>query len=103
MRESDRDHLSQTEALVRALAEPVGLCYTVPEFTRFDRRQVNLHGEMFARLGPKVTGIAVVRARPVVRFGATTVSLISKTPLRSFDEEAEAHKWLASLHSPSGK
>ena len=53
--------------------------------------------ELFRRLGANVGGIAVVGARLAARFGAITVSLISKTPLETFDTRADALAWLDSL------
>ncbi len=91
------EHVRQTEALVRASSQPVGICYEVSGFTDFHRNQVQQHGEMFLRLGSSVTGIAVIAARPVVRFGAITVGLISQTPLKTFDTRSEAITWLMSL------
>jgi hypothetical protein len=101
MRETDREHLLRTEIMVRAAAEPVGLLYSVSGFTRFDRRQVSMHAELYERLTSRVTGVAVLNARTVIRFGATTVGLMSKTPLKTFDDRAEAVAWLESLREPA--
>ncbi len=92
-------HIEQTEQMVRDAREPVGLCYAVRGFTSFHRSQVTKHGALFLRLGKLVSGIAVVGARPVVAFGATTVALISSTPLETFAERSEAIRWLESLRS----
>jgi len=90
----DDEHVRRTEEAVREALEPVGLYYYVAEFTGYHRSQVPRHGELFKHLGTRVRGIAVVGARPVVRFGAITVSLISKTPLKTFDSREEALDWL---------
>ena len=93
----DDAHVRLTEQIVLASAEPVGLYYFVADFTGYHRIQVARHGELFKRLGSKVRGIAVVGARPIVRFGAITVSLISNTPLKTFDQREHALAWLEAL------
>jgi hypothetical protein len=75
----------------------VGLLYDVSDFTGFHRSQVKVHADLFTRLGDKVTGLALVGARPVVRFGAVTVGLMANTPLKTFDTNAEALAWLGAL------
>jgi len=94
---ADDSHVLETERLVVAQPEPVGLYYQVHGFSGFHRSQIMTHADMFGRLGPRVVGIAVVGARPVVRFGAITISLMAKTPLKTFDDRREAMAWLVSL------
>ena len=95
------EFIARTEAMVRASSAPVGICYTVPDFTGFHRSQVQQHGDMFSRLGDLVTGIAVIEPRAVVRFGAITVGMISNTPVKTFDQLAGAIEWLESLRTES--
>jgi len=95
----DLAHVREIEALVRAAARPVGLVYDVADFTSFHPSQVNAHGELFARLGKQVLGVAVLHPRPVVWFGAITVSLISKTPIKAFDDRTAALAWLSALEA----
>ncbi|MCZ7680903.1 MAG: hypothetical protein M5U28_19830 [Sandaracinaceae bacterium] len=90
-------HVREVEAMVRAAPPPVGVCYDVTLLAGFHRAQVVLHGQSLARLAPRVAGIALVGAGPAARFGAVTVSLLSKLPLATFDTPPEAIAWLESV------
>jgi hypothetical protein len=93
----DDEHVRVTEQVIRGSPGSVCLYYYVGEFIGYHRSQIQRHAEMLKSLGTKVRGIAVVGARPVVRFGAITVSLISSTPLKTFDSREAALDWLETL------
>jgi hypothetical protein len=91
---ADDRHVRETEEMLRSGAPPVALCFELTHMRSFHRTQVAMHGQALARLAPRVAGIALVGAPPAARFGAVTVSLMSKIPLRSFDAQGEALTWL---------
>jgi hypothetical protein len=93
----DAEPVATTERIVLASPEAVGLYYEVGTLVGFDKSQIKAHADLLARLGPRVTGIAVRGARAIVRFGAITVSLMSKMPVQTFDSRNEALNWLDTL------
>jgi hypothetical protein len=97
MGEQDRAQLTETTRLFAEAKGSIGLYYEVPEMTGFHRSQVALHGELFLKHRDRLTGIAVVGARPAVRFGSITVSLIARITLQHFGTRDEAVAWLRSL------
>jgi hypothetical protein len=89
-------HLRKIERTLSRADSPSGLCFDVTPMISFDHTQVPLHGRMLTRLGAHVAGIALVGAQPAARFGAVTVSLMSKIPFQTFDRRREAVTWLES-------
>jgi hypothetical protein len=94
---SGDSHVRETEALLMESSEPVGLCYNVADFTGFHPTQVKTHGELFLRCASRVKGVAVVRPRAVVRFGAISVALMSRVRVEMFEDLPEAMEWLETL------
>lgn len=103
MDEDASRHLEQTAELFASATQRVGLCYLVPEMTGFHRSQVARHAELFSKHLDRISGIAVVGARPVIRFGAIRVALLSNTNLQTFETQAEGLRWLESLPAELAK
>src|SRR5689334_8607068 len=83
--------LQETAALVDRATSPVGLMYTVPQFTGFHRSNIMGHVDLFMpRLDKSIRGVAVLGARTPIHFAAISVSLMSRMPLRSFHTDDEA-------------
>jgi hypothetical protein len=97
MQEHDVEHLDRTDKLLAAAPGPVGLYYDTALMTGFHRSQVQRHATVYTRHRANLTGIGVTGANTVVRFGAITVSVISKLRLKTFDLRAEALAWLETL------
>jgi hypothetical protein len=98
MDEADGAVLKETAGLVDGSAVPVGIMYTVPQFTGFHRANIMGHVELFMpRLDKSIRGVAVLGAKTAIHFAAISVSLMSRMPLRSFYTEDEALSWLRSL------
>ncbi len=94
---SNDSHVRETETMLASVASPVGLCFDLSAMRSFHPSHVLLHGHAFKRLRHRLGGMAIVGAPPAARFGAVTVSLVSKIPLQSFDEREDAVAWLESL------
>lgn len=101
--EHDLEAVRSMDAVLAEIPSSVGLYFDVSDMTGFHRSQVQVHGELFLRHRAKISGIALVGARPVIRFGAISVGLIARLQIRVFDEHREAVSWLGELRSRSSQ
>ena len=97
MGENDRSHVDEQARAFTRTPGPFSILYCVPEMTGFHRAQIPLHGELFTAHRDRLLGIAVVGARPVVRFGSITVGLVARIKLQHFDNVKDALAWLGTL------
>jgi len=95
--EHDVEIVTRQEQLLAKITGRVGLCYDVSQMTGFHRSQVSRHGNLFLGHRAKIDGLALFGARPAIRFGAITVSLLARLPLKVFDTRDEAGAWLVAM------
>lgn len=64
------------------------------EFAGFHRSQVGKHASAISRMRDKLDAVAIANATGPVRFAIASVAMLSKVPLKGFEDEAGAHRWL---------
>lgn len=100
--EHDVEIIERTERILADTSPYVGLYCEASQMVGFHRSQVSLHGNLYLRYRPKLIGLAITGASPTIRFGAITVGLVARMPIKTFDAREQALGWLATMRARKG-
>lgn len=93
--EGDDAALAQLEERVMSRAGRSTILFVQGrDFAGFHRSQVGKHASAISRMRDKLAGVAIANATGPVRFAIASVAMLSKVPLKGFEDEASAHRWL---------